>query len=94
MCLMEVAHDEIDRVLHHPLPPCRYPFDVVALRDLVARCYSLTEEEKYWFVDSFGRFSVARAERLALILIEEQAIFAARNETHVRRVRSTFHVVR
>ncbi len=94
MYLMEVPQDEIDRVIRHPLPKRRYPFDTAKLRDLVARSFSLAEEEKHKLVDTFLWFSAAQAAKVALLCTAEQAIFAARNEAQVRGLRSTLHVVR
>lgn len=93
MYLFEVPQDEIDRVLRHPLPTRTYPFDAVALRDLVARCISLAEEEKHSLIERFLWISGAQAAKLALLSTAEQAIFAVRNEEHVRHIRSTFHAV-
>lgn len=91
---MEVSQDEVDRVLRHSLPKRRYPFDALELRDLVARCISLTEEEKHALIETFLWSSAAQAAEIALLCTAEQAIFAARNEAQVRSHRATFHVVR
>ena len=94
MCLMEVPQEEIDRVLRHPLPTRRYPFDAVALHAQVAGCVSITEEEKYSMIDGFMWISATRAAKLSVILTAERDTWKSRNDAYCSRVRSTFHVVR
>ncbi len=93
MDISEAPQDAFIRVLFHPLPNRAFPFDAVRLRELFARCVSLSEEEKIRFIDRFLWISADQAADVDRFLAAEHEIVAARNEAMLRRLRFAIFVV-
>lgn len=78
---------EIDSVLALPVPT--HPettFDEAQFKDLVARSFSITLDEKREIVTGCGKFSQHQVDELFRILTEERVKFAELNAKHAARM--------
>lgn len=78
--MFRVSDDEVQKILAMAVPRRRKAtFDETELRELVARSYSITLDEKVCLVESIGHSSQRDVDALLTVLREEQAHFASIN---------------
>ena len=88
MPLFAVDPAVVDAVLALPVPA--HPsttFDEALFKDLLARSYSLTLEEKKDILTSVPKFSQKQVDELQRILLEEREKFAELNAKHLAKLK-------